>query len=42
VFVGAFAYIGNDAEIGNHVKIHPPGLYGDNVVIGDHSVIYPG
>jgi len=42
VFVGAFAFIGNNVKIGNHVKIYPQAYIGDDVSIGDHSIIFPG
>ena len=42
VFVGAFAYIGQNAIIGSGVKIFPQSYIGDNVIIGDHSIIHPG
>ncbi|MEE2800788.1 MAG: UDP-3-O-(3-hydroxymyristoyl)glucosamine N-acyltransferase [Bacteroidota bacterium] len=40
VYVGAFAYIGENVKIGNGVKIFPQSHIGDNVTIGDHSVIF--
>jgi UDP-3-O-[3-hydroxymyristoyl] glucosamine N-acyltransferase len=39
---GAFSYIGNYCQLGDHVKIYPNAYIGDNVRIGDHSVIHPG
>jgi UDP-3-O-[3-hydroxymyristoyl] glucosamine N-acyltransferase len=42
VYVGAFAFIGNNVKIGAHVKIYPQAYIGDDVIIGDHTVIYPG
>ena len=42
IYVGAFAYIGNNVTIGNHVKIFPNAYVGDNVVIGDHTIIFAG
>ncbi len=42
VFLGAFAYLGENVVIGNHVKIHPQVYVGNNVKIGDYSVLHPG
>ena len=42
VYVGAFAFIGNNVRIGKNVKIYPQVYIGDDVSIGDNSVIYPG
>jgi UDP-3-O-[3-hydroxymyristoyl] glucosamine N-acyltransferase len=42
IYVGAFAYIGNNTLIGNRVKIYPNAYVGDNVKIGDDTIIYPG
>ncbi len=42
VFIGAFAYVGENVIIGNNVKIHPQVYLGNNVRIGDHTVIHPG
>jgi UDP-3-O-[3-hydroxymyristoyl] glucosamine N-acyltransferase len=42
VFVGAFAYIGDDTLIGNNVKIFPGVFIGNNVKIGDNTLLHPG
>ncbi len=42
IFVGAFAYIGGDCTIGNHVKIFQGVIIGDNVQIGDNTIIHAG
>ena len=42
VFIGAFAYLGDNVKIGNNTKIYPNVYLGDNVRIGDHSIIHPG
>ncbi|HEY1165838.1 MAG TPA: UDP-3-O-(3-hydroxymyristoyl)glucosamine N-acyltransferase [Chitinophaga sp.] len=42
VFVGAFAYLGENVVLGNIVKIYPGVYLGDNVIVNDDSVIYPG
>ena len=36
VYVGAFAYVGNN------VKIYPQVYVGDNVTLGDNVILYPG
>ncbi|MDR0427710.1 MAG: UDP-3-O-(3-hydroxymyristoyl)glucosamine N-acyltransferase [Dysgonamonadaceae bacterium] len=42
VYIGAFAYIGDNARIGDNVLIYPHSYIGDNVVIGDNTLIYSG
>ena len=42
VFIGAFAYIGEGAIIGNGVKIFPHTYIGNNVVIAENTIIHPG
>ena len=42
IFIGAFAYLGENAVIGTGVKIYPNAFIGNNVIIGDNSVIHPG
>lgn len=42
VFIGAFAYIGENVIIGNDVKIFPNTYIGNNVIIGDDTIIHPG
>jgi len=42
VFIGAFAYIGEQVKIGHNSKIFPNAFIGDHVVIGDHCQIDPG
>lgn len=42
VFIGAFAYLGENVKIGDNTKIYPNAYIGDNVCIGDNSIIYPG
>lgn len=42
VFVGAFAYLGNNVVIGNGVKLFPGVYLGDNVRVGDGTVLFPG
>ncbi|HEX8460726.1 MAG TPA: UDP-3-O-(3-hydroxymyristoyl)glucosamine N-acyltransferase [Segetibacter sp.] len=42
VFIGAFVYVGEAAEIANNVKIFPGVFIGNNVRIGDNTILYPG
>ena len=42
VFIGAFAYLGENVKVGNNTKIFPNAYIGDNVIIGDYGMIYPG
>ena len=41
-YIGAFVYIGDNAVIGNNVKIYPNAYIGDNVHIEDNAVIFSG
>src|SRR6187401_1167279 len=42
VFIGAFAYLGDNVKVGDNSKIHPNVYLGNNVKIGDNSIIHPG
>jgi UDP-3-O-[3-hydroxymyristoyl] glucosamine N-acyltransferase len=42
IFIGAFAYIGENVKLGAGVKIYPQVYLGNNVVIGDGVVLHPG
>jgi UDP-3-O-[3-hydroxymyristoyl] glucosamine N-acyltransferase len=42
VFIGAFAYLGENVTVGNNTKIFPNAYIGDNVTIGNNSIIHPG
>ncbi len=42
VFIGAFAYLGEQVKVGNNTKIYPNVFLGDNVVVGDNCVLHPG
>jgi UDP-3-O-[3-hydroxymyristoyl] glucosamine N-acyltransferase len=42
VFIGAFAYLGDNVKVGNNTKIHPNVYLGNNVKVGDNSIIHPG
>ncbi|MCX6315671.1 MAG: UDP-3-O-(3-hydroxymyristoyl)glucosamine N-acyltransferase [Bacteroidetes bacterium] len=42
VFIGAFAYLGDQVKVGNNTKIFPNAYIGNNVTIGDNCIIHPG
>jgi UDP-3-O-[3-hydroxymyristoyl] glucosamine N-acyltransferase len=42
VFIGAFAYLGENVKVGDNTKVYPNTYLGDNVVIGNNCVIHPG
>lgn len=42
VFIGAFAYLGENVKIGDDSKIFPNVFIGDRVSIGDKCIIHPG
>lgn len=42
IFIGAFAYLGENCIIGNAVKIFPGAYLGNNVTVGDNTIIHPG
>lgn len=42
VFIGAFAYLGENVKVGNASKIFPNAFIGDNVSIGNKCIIHPG
>jgi UDP-3-O-[3-hydroxymyristoyl] glucosamine N-acyltransferase len=42
VFIGAFAYIGENAVIANGAKIYPGAFIGRLAIIGEHTVVHPG
>ena len=42
IYIGAFAYIGNNVTLGNKVKIYPNAYVGDNVTIGDNTTLFSG
>jgi len=42
LYLGAFAYIGENVTIGDNVKIYPQVYIGNNVTIGNNSILYPG
>jgi UDP-3-O-[3-hydroxymyristoyl] glucosamine N-acyltransferase len=42
VFIGAFAYLGENVTVGNNSKIFPNVYLGDQVTVGDNTIIHPG
>jgi UDP-3-O-[3-hydroxymyristoyl] glucosamine N-acyltransferase len=42
IYIGAFAYIGDNVKIGKNVKIYPQVYIGNNVEIGDDCIIRAG
>ncbi len=42
IYLGAFAYVGENAKIGDNVEIYPQVYVGDNVEIGKDTILYPG
>lgn len=42
IYIGAFAYLGENVVIGNGVKIYPNAYIGNNVTIDDDTTIHPG
>jgi UDP-3-O-[3-hydroxymyristoyl] glucosamine N-acyltransferase len=42
VYIGAFAYIGENAQLGKNTAIYPHAYIGDNVQIGENTRIYSG
>lgn len=42
VYVGAFAYIGENSRIAENVQVYPQVYVGDNVEIGEDTILYPG
>ena len=42
VYIGAFAYLGNNVSIGNNVKIFPNTYLGDHTIIGDNTIVFSG
>lgn len=42
IYVGAFAYIGDNVSIGGNVKIHPNAYIGDNVTLGNNVIVHAG
>ena len=42
VFIGAFAYLGENVIVGNGTKIYPGAYLGNGVTIGENTTIHPG
>ena len=42
VFIGAFAYIGENVIVADGAKIYPNAYIGNNVTIGENTIIHPG
>src|SRR5699024_3193166 len=42
IYIGAFAHIGEEVQIGDDVKIYPHSYIGDKVKLGNNVIIYPG
>ena len=42
VYFGAFAYAGENVQIGNDSKIYPGVILGNRVIIGKHTIIHAG
>jgi UDP-3-O-[3-hydroxymyristoyl] glucosamine N-acyltransferase len=42
IFIGAFAYLGENVVIGDGAKIYPNAYIGNNVIIGEGTIIHPG
>ena len=42
VYIGAFAYIGENVQLGENTAVYPNSYIGDNVVIGENTILYAG
>ncbi|MDR1436581.1 MAG: UDP-3-O-(3-hydroxymyristoyl)glucosamine N-acyltransferase [Candidatus Symbiothrix sp.] len=42
VYIGAFAYIGENVLLGENTAIYPHCYIGDNAVVGDNTTVYAG
>jgi UDP-3-O-[3-hydroxymyristoyl] glucosamine N-acyltransferase len=42
IFIGAFAYLGENVKVGNDTKIFPQVFLGENVKLGNNTIIHPG
>lgn len=42
VFVGAFAWLGDNVRVGSNVKLFPGVYLGNNVTVGDNTILHPG
>jgi UDP-3-O-[3-hydroxymyristoyl] glucosamine N-acyltransferase len=41
-YIGAFAYIGENVQLGENVAVYPQAYIGDNVIIEENTIIYAG
>ncbi len=42
VYIGAFAYLGDNVVVADGAKIYPNAYLGNNVMIGENTIIHPG
>lgn len=42
VYIGAFAYVGENVIVADGAKIYPNAYLGNNVTIGENTIIHPG
>ena len=42
LYLGEFAFVGENVTLGNNVKIYPQAYIGDGCVIGDNTTVYAG
>lgn len=42
VYIGAFAYVGENAVVGNNVLVYPQTFIGKGVQVGENTVLYAG
>ncbi len=42
VYIGAFAYVGENVIVADGTKIYPNAYVGNNVTIGENTIIHPG
>ncbi|MGG9961747.1 UDP-3-O-(3-hydroxymyristoyl)glucosamine N-acyltransferase [Ferruginibacter sp. SUN106] len=42
VFIGAFAYLGQNVIVADGAKIYPNVFLGNNVIVGENTIIHPG
>ena len=42
VFIGAFAYVGENVIVANGAKIFPNTYLGNNAIVGENSILHPG
>lgn len=42
VYIGAFAYVGEDSVIGDQTRLHPGVIIGDKVILKNQTTLHPG